>query len=142
GLSIVIIGGLFALGLGVAAIVAVVLAAMLSATDPVAVLAIFKQLGVPKRLEMVIEGESLFNDGTALVAFQIALAAALTSHADIGHGVLQFLIVVSGGILLGGVAGFLFSHLLALTEDHLFEMGFSTILAYGTYLAGEAVHVS
>ncbi len=141
-LSIAIIAGLFALALGVAGVVAVTLAAMLSATDPVAVLAVFKRLGVPKRLEMVVEGESLFNDGTALVAFQIAVAGAGSAQASIPAGIGQFCLTVAGGLLLGAAAGFAFSHLLALTSDHLFEMGFSTVLAYGTYLVGEALHVS
>jgi len=114
----------------------------LSATDPVAVLAIFRRLGVPKRLEMVLEGESLFNDGTALVAFQIALGAVATSRIDVVNALSQFVLTVVGGLLLGAAAGFVFSHLLALTDDHLFEMGFSTILAYGAYLAGDALHVS
>jgi CPA1 family monovalent cation:H+ antiporter len=142
GLSIVIIAGLFAWALGTATIVAVVLAAILSATDPVAVLAVFKRLGVPKRLEMVVEGESLFNDGTGLVAFQIAVAAAETGSTNVAVGIGQFCLTVLGGMALGGVVGFVFSHLFALAHDHLFEMGLSTILAYGTYLLGDAIHVS
>jgi monovalent cation:H+ antiporter, CPA1 family len=142
GVSIVIIAGLFVAALGVAAIVAVVLASILSATDPVAVLAVFKRLHVPKRLEMVIEGESLFNDGTALVAFQIAVGAAESGRVSVPEGLGQFCVTVAGGLVLGAAAGFACSHLLALTSDHLFEMGFSTILAYGTYLVGQAVHVS
>jgi monovalent cation:H+ antiporter, CPA1 family len=141
-ISIALIAGLFALALGVTGIVAVVLAAILSATDPVAVLGVFKRLGVPKRLEMVIEGESLFNDGTALVAFQIALQASDSGKVSIGAGIGQFFLTVIGGLLLGGAAGYVFSRILALTSDHLFEMGLSTVLAYGTYLAGEAAHVS
>ena len=142
GLSIALIAGLFAAVLGVATITAVVLAAMLSATDPVAVLSVFKRLGVPKRLEMVIEGESLFNDGTALVAFQIAEQASRSGGVSIAAGLGQFCVTVVGGLLLGGAAGWLLSHVLKLTSDHLFEMGLSTILAYGTYLAGTAAHVS
>lgn len=141
-LSIAIIAGLFAAGLGTGVLVAIVLGAMLSATDPISVLAVFKQLGVPKRLEMVVEGESLFNDGTALVAFQLAVAASAAGHAEPLAAVGQFAVVVAGGLLLGAAAGFAFSHLLSLTEDHLFEMGFSTILAYGTYVVADAIHVS
>ncbi len=140
--SIVIIAGLFAVGLGVAALVAVVLAALLSATDPVAVLALFRRMGVPKRLEMVIEGESLFNDGTALVAFNIAVAGATAGRVAWATAIGQFVVVVAGGLALGAVVGFAASHILALTSDHLFEMGFSTIVAYGTYLLGDAAHVS
>ena len=142
GVSIAIIAGLFALALGTAAVVAVVLAAMLSATDPVAVLGVFKRMGVPARLEMVIEGESLFNDGTALVAFQIAVQAGTTGQASIAAGIGQFFLTVLGGLVLGGAAGYAFSRILAITSDHLFEMGLSTILAYGAYLVGQAAHVS
>ena len=142
GLSMAIIAGLFAQAIGVGAITAIVLAAILSATDPVAVLATFRRLGVPPRLEVVIEGESLFNDGTALVAFQIAVNASQTGQASVAAGLAQFCVTVVGGLVLGAAAGFAFSHLLALTDDHLFEMGLSTVLAYGGYLIGEAVHVS
>ena len=142
GLSMAIIAGLFAAFLSVPAVLAVVLAAMLSATDPVAVLAIFKRMGVPKRLEMVIEGESLFNDGTALVAFQIGLAAATTGQTSIPRGLLEFVVTVVGGLLLGALAGYAGSRALALTSEHLFEMGISTVLAYGTYVVGDAAHVS
>jgi CPA1 family monovalent cation:H+ antiporter len=142
GLSIGIIGTLFTLGLGVPAILGILLATILSATDPVAVLAVFRHLRVPKRLETVIESESLFNDGTALVAFQVALAAASSGQVSIPQEVGTFCLTVAGGLLLGAAAGFGCSHVLALTGDHLFEMGFSTILAYGTYLVGDAVHVS
>ncbi|HVA26411.1 MAG TPA: cation:proton antiporter [Chloroflexota bacterium] len=142
GISIAMLAGLFGLALGVSGVVAVVLAAMLSATDPVAVLAVFKRLGVPKRLEMLIEGESLFNDGTALVAFQIAVQASSSGRVSVVAGIGQFCLTVIGGLLLGGLAGYACSRILAITDDHLFEMGLSTILAYGTYLVGEAVHVS
>ncbi|HEX6511432.1 MAG TPA: sodium:proton antiporter [Chloroflexota bacterium] len=142
-LSMAMIAGPLAAVFGLAGIVAVSLAAMLSATDPVAVMGVFKQMRLPARLEMVIEGESLFNDGTALVAFQIAAqSASRGQQPNVGSGLLQFVIVVAGGFLLGSVAGFAFSHLLALTTDHLFEMGFSTVLAYGTYLLANLLRVS
>ncbi|HEU0166936.1 MAG TPA: cation:proton antiporter, partial [Chloroflexota bacterium] len=143
GVTIAIIGGLFAVSTDLPIMLCILLASTLSATDPVSVLAIFRRIGVPKRLEMVIEGESLFNDGTALVAFQITLAAVQApASASIGQGLVQFVFVVAGGLLLGAVAGFAISHLLAVTQDHLFEMGISTVLAYGSYLAGQLLHVS
>ena len=142
GLSIAIIGGLFSLITGVPIVASLVLAAILSATDPVAVLAMFRHLRVPKRLEMVIEGESLFNDGTSLVAFTIAVGAASTGHASVLGGLEKFLFTVAGGVALGAALGFLFSRALAFTSDHLFEMGLSTVLAYGAYLLGQAIDVS
>ncbi len=142
GVSIAIIGGLFAAVTGVPAIVAVVLACMVSATDPVAVLATFHKLGVPKRLEMIVEGESLFNDGTALVAFQIALGTLASAGTSIPATAIQFLLTVFGGLALGAAAGYVTSWLLAFTDDHLFEIGFSTVLAYGVYLLARLAEVS
>src|SRR5262249_53488595 len=68
---------------------AIVLSAIVSATDPVAVLSVFKKLGVPDRLAMIVEGESLFNDGTALVVFNIAVVAALSHQFEPAPAILS-----------------------------------------------------
>ncbi|MGH2363597.1 MAG: cation:proton antiporter [Chloroflexota bacterium] len=143
GLSIAIIAIAFSLALHLARPTAVVLAAILSATDPVAVLAIFGRLNVPRRLAMIVEGESVFNDGTALVAFNIALAAATQGGATNPlRGVGEFVLVVLGGVVVGAALGVVISHAMALTSDHLIEMGLSTVAAYGAYLLGQLLHVS
>jgi len=77
-LTTLLVGGMTALGAGMAFGTAVVFGALIAATDPVAVVSLFRALGVPRQLALTVEGESLFNDGTAIVVFRIALAAALT----------------------------------------------------------------
>ncbi len=141
-ISVFFIGGIFSAALGFALPVAIVFAAMVSATDPVAVLATFKKLGVPAQLEMIVEGESLFNDGTALVVFQISLLVAQDRTVTVQTVAGSLLLTLVGGAVLGGLAGLIFSHLLRLSNDHLVETGLSTILAYSVYLGGEAAHVS
>jgi CPA1 family monovalent cation:H+ antiporter len=70
--------------------VAIVFGALISATDPVAVVALFRTLGVSKRLAVTVEGESLFNDGTAIVLFKLALAVALTASFNLPVSILSF----------------------------------------------------
>jgi CPA1 family monovalent cation:H+ antiporter len=77
-LSTMLVGGMTAVGAGVAFGTAAVFGALIAATDPVAVVSLFRALGVPQKLSLTVEGESLFNDGTAIVVFQIALAAVVT----------------------------------------------------------------
>jgi len=115
--------------------------AMVSATDPAAVVATFKRLRVPPALGTVVEGESLLNDGTGLVVFAIAVAA-LSAPPDPGAALITFLaaLVVSAGI--GLLAGFAAARIMALVDDHLIELTISVVLAYGTYLLADALHQS
>ncbi|MEZ0371925.1 MAG: Na+/H+ antiporter [Candidatus Sericytochromatia bacterium] len=122
--------------------VALLFGAMIVATDPVSVLAIFKKLGVPPRLTAVVEGESLFNDGTAIVAFQIVLAVVLTGHFSVFESVQKFLLICLGGLAVGLVIGYAAIALLEKIDDHLLELMITTVLAYGTYLIAESLHVS
>lgn len=125
---------------------AFVFAALMSATDPVSVLSIFKSVGVPKRLAIVIEGESLFNDGLAVVFFNIS-AFYLLSYLDLGLwgvalGIWEFIKVISLGLIIGGGLGYAFSHLTKFFDDYPLEIIFSLILFYGSFLAAESVHAS
>ena len=95
-LTTLLVGGIVTLGTGIGLAVTSVFGALIAATDPVAVVALFRALGVPRRLAVAVEGESLFNDGTAIVVFQIALAAAMTGAFNPLTGVGDFLRVVRG----------------------------------------------
>jgi len=115
---------------------------LIAATDPVSVIATFKEYPVPERLKILVEAESLFNDGTAAVLFGVALAA-VQGGEQTGWGIAaRFAVTVLGGILCGGaVAGGLL--LLARgTDDHLVELTFTTVAAYGSFLLAEHFHLS
>ncbi len=119
-----------------------VFGALIAATDPISVLAIFKELRAPVRLSVLIEGESLLNDGAAVVVFKIILAFVLTGQLSIVGAGVQFLIVSIGGVVLGLALGVLVSQITAMVDDHLIEITLSTILAYGTFIAAEHLKVS
>jgi len=123
--------------------IALVYGALISATDPISVLALFKQLGVSKRLAVLVEGESLFNDGAAVVIFQILVAAALTGELSVGAGVMKFLIVALGGAAIGLGLGYVVSRVSERIDDPQVEITLTTILAYGSFLLAEHfLHVS
>lgn len=121
---------------------ALVFGALISATDPISVVALFRELGVHPRLTLLVEGESLFNDGTAVVLFQILLATALTGTLSLTAGVAQFLMVVLGGIVVGLSIGYLGSKVISRVDEFRIEITLTTIVAYGSYLVAEHLHVS
>lgn len=126
---------------------ALVLGAILSATDPVAVISLFKQLGAPRRLTILVEGESLFNDATAIVASQILLAIAVAGYVSgqtIVSGIGDFFFVFLGGALVGWVLAVIVGFVLGHVEgDPMIEISLTTILAYFSFLLAEHVlHVS
>jgi len=128
--------------LGVPLSAALVFGALISATDPISVLAIFKELKAPPRINILVEGESLLNDGAAVVIFKIILAFAITGQFSLGQSLLTFIMVSFGGIAIGAMAGLMFSLITKHVDDHLIEVTLSTILAYGSYLAAEHVGAS
>ena len=117
--------------------------AMVSATDPVSVIALFRKMGIDKRLTMLLEGESVFNDGTAVVLFKLVLAAVLSggsaSIAAVSGG---FVFAVVGGSLIGALIGYFASRITSAFEDHLLEITLTTVAAYGSYLVADHLHVS
>src|SRR5262249_19701275 len=120
---------------------AFVVGAIVSATDPVAVVALFRRLRAPNRLATLVEAESLFNDGTAIVVFVIAVGAigAATSPLD---AVVSFVVTVVASAVIGGVAGVVASWVVSRIDDHLVELTISLVLAYGTYLVADQLHES
>ncbi|HSR46966.1 MAG TPA: Na+/H+ antiporter [Anaerolineales bacterium] len=141
-LTMLIVGGVVHYGGGLALGSALVFGALIAATDPVSVVAIFRRLGAPKRLEVMLEGESLFNDGTAIVLFQLALVALLTGEVSLIDGLFDFIIVAGGGVIVGLALGWVVSRLIGAIDDYLVETTLTTVLAFGTYLVAEQLHVS
>lgn len=115
---------------------------LIAATDPVAVVALFRTLGVPHRLLLLLEGESLFNDGTAIVLFNLMLAFAVTGEFNLGQSLVNFLFVSGGGLLTGFVLGFLISQAISIIENALIETTLTTVLAFGSYILAEQFGVS
>jgi CPA1 family monovalent cation:H+ antiporter len=121
---------------------ALIFGALISATDPVAVVATFRSVGVPKRLMTLVEGESLFNDGTAVVLFHLMLALGLEGTLNPIDGLVEFLRVSVGGLLIGGILGYAVAKMIEQIDDYLIEVTLTTILAYGSYLLAEQFHFS
>lgn len=130
---------------GAAFVVCLLLGAIVSATDPVAVVAIFKDLGAPKRLAVLVEGESLFNDATAIVLFTILSAMLIGDlEPDLMSGVLDFVKVFLGGVVVGLLmARFVAWMISKLSGVPLVEVTLTIALAYLSFLVAEHyLHVS
>jgi CPA1 family monovalent cation:H+ antiporter len=127
---------------GIPIMAALTFGAITAATDPISVLAIFKDLPVSKRLSVIVEGESLFNDGTAAVMFGIIVAAASSGQMSIGAGIRDFFVVVLGGAAVGLLFGYAVSKVTERIDEPRIEITLTTVLAYGAYLAADALHVS
>jgi Na+:H+ antiporter len=127
---------------------ALVFGALISATDPVAIIAMFKDNNFHGRLSLLVEAESLFNDGAAAVLFAMALAWALASGdagvlaPDAAETALAFARIVLGGLGVGAAAGAAAILLSRGTSEHLVELTFSAIAAFGSFLAAEHLQVS
>jgi len=106
---------------------------MLAATDPAAILSVVGRLGVPRSLTTLVEAESLFNDGTGIVIFVLALQA-LDTGLDGGQIVVGLVVTTVVSSAIGVGVGFVTSRLMAGIEDHLIELTLSMVAAYGSYL--------
>jgi CPA1 family monovalent cation:H+ antiporter len=122
---------------------AFVLGAILAPTDPVTAEAIFRLLGVPRRVGTIVGGESLINDGTGLVAYRLAVAAVVTGTFSVWEAGLDFLLVGGGGILLGLILARIVLPLWAHVRDSSIFIALSLLTPYAVYvLAEEVLHVS
>jgi monovalent cation:H+ antiporter, CPA1 family len=106
------------------------------------VLAIFKDLRADKRLSLIMEGESLLNDGTAVVLFQILLGAAISEKLSVPKGIGLYFLSVAGGAILGTALGYVASRITKTLDDPEIEITLTTILAYGRYLLAYHLHLS
>ncbi len=139
--SAALIAAALAFGAGMPLAQAFVVGAMLSATDPAAVIATFKRLRTPRRLSTLIEAESVFNDGTGIVIFAIAVDFVSHPVSPLAVG-MTFVWVAVASTAIGAATGFVASRVLPKVGDHLIEISLSVVLAYGTYLAADAFHLS
>lgn len=122
---------------------AMLFGAMVSATDPVSVIALFRQMGIDKRLTMILEGESLFNDGTAVVLFQLVLAIVVAGGQwSLPTAAGSFVFVVLGGGLLGALLGYAASRITSAFDDHLLEITLTMVTAYGGFLLADHLKLS
>lgn len=131
------------IGMDVPFMATLLFGALISATDPVAVLALFKEFGVPRRLAFLFEGESLFNDGTSLAAFLIVLEIILQGFSGVStvfEGLFMFLSMVLGGIAFGIFMGFLFAKLIEKAEsnEHI-EITLTMLVAHLTFILSEVI---
>jgi CPA1 family monovalent cation:H+ antiporter len=141
-ISTAIVGAITAWLLHVPLAVGLLFGALISATDPTSVLGIFKRLRAQRRLTRIVEAESLFNDGVAVVLFGVTLAAATRGNVSWLAGVQSFLVTVAGGVAVGLGVGFLASRVHLEVDDHLVEITLTTVVAYGSFLAAQALGVS
>lgn len=123
--------------------IALLFGTLISATDPVAVLALFKEYGAPKRLSLIFEGESLFNDGTSLALFLVVLDILLAGWNGVSsvlEGVFMFTTMVLGGVLFGALMGALFSKIIEQVKDNEYvEITLTMIVAHFTFIFSELI---
>jgi CPA1 family monovalent cation:H+ antiporter len=128
--------------IGLPVLIALLFGCIISATDPISVLAIFKDLRIDRRLSLLMEGESLLNDGTAVVLFGVLLEAVVAEKLSVPKGVVQYVLAVAGGAILGSGLGYLASRITETVDDPQIEITLTTILAYGSYLLAYHLHLS
>jgi CPA1 family monovalent cation:H+ antiporter len=121
---------------------ALVFGSLIAATDPIAVVAMLRTLGAPRRLSVLMEGESLLNDGTGIVFFTLSLAVLGGQQVSAGGLILQFIEIVGLGGILGIAIGVTVSKVIQHVDDPMIEITLTTIAAYGSFILAEHFHSS
>src|SRR5216110_897457 len=119
-----------------------VFGAIISPPDAVAALAVTKDLRVPRKIIVILEGESLINDATSFISFRFAVAAVMTGSFSLGQASVQFLLVAAGGIAVGLATGWLATQVQKRLDDPPVQTMFSLLTPYVAYFCGEMLHVS
>ena len=143
-LTMFLVGGLiFWAGAPLTWEMALVFGALIAATDPVAVVALFRSMGVPKQLQILLEGESLLNDGTAIVIYNLMLLIALgVKDFSLSSTTIDFIRVAGGGLVIGAILSSVIASIINRINDHLIEITLTMVAAYGSYLIAESFHTS
>lgn len=130
-------------GIEIPLLVALLFGALISATDPVAVLALFKEFGAPRRLSLIFEGESLFNDATAVALFLVMLDIVLNGFhgvETVTEGVIAFTSMMIGGVIFGLIMGGVFAKLVGATrESEIASITLTIVLAHTTFILAELI---
>ena len=132
-------------GAHLAAETALIFGAIVAATDPIAVLALFNTLRIDRDLQAIVENESLFNDGTSVVAFTTLLTAFSQAGAtiDVPGAMLRAAVMTAGGVIVGFIIGGVARFLIRIVADQVMIVAFLTaLIAYGAYLIAEDLRVS
>src|SRR5256714_3027667 len=121
---------------------AFVLGAIVSPTDPLAAATIMRRLDVPRRLVSVLEGEGLFNDATALVAYRVAVAAVVAGSFSLSHATLKFVVDAAGGVAIGLAVGWIVAELRKRTTDAQVSVTISLLTGYAAFVPADAIGAS
>ncbi len=128
---------------GLSSQTALLFGAMVAATDPVAVLSVFRSLRVDRQLAAIVEGESLFNDATAVVAFKVTLVMSIAAtHPSAAQPLIEFIELLVGGIGVGIIVGLAGLLVLRFTDDYMVEAMGTMIVAYGSYYVADRLGAS
>jgi CPA1 family monovalent cation:H+ antiporter len=142
GATVLLIGTLTHLLLGFSWGSGMLLGSILAATDPIAVVTLLRQIKAPAGLAAILEGESLFNDGTGVAVFSAVLATIVAGTPSFGDAAVRFVEIGVGGAVIGVAVGFLGVVLMRAAEDAPLEILATLVIAYGSYLAADIIHAS
>ena len=140
--AVVVASVAHAIDLRISGAVAFTFGAVLASTDPVAVTALARELRLPARVGTLVQAESLFNDATSLVLFEVAVAAAVRGHVDAGDAVVRFIVLAAGGTAIGIVTGLLAGYGLRRAGDPTAQAALALATPYVAAVAANAADVS